>query len=100
VVSFYSREFPTNYLWWGLMITSTALMTFGGIWACQWRELQPMAFGGSSKSDDASASAAANGHLEEGSKIESAVSRILGRGRNADGGGNYEMVRMRDEAPP
>lgn len=81
------------------MVASATLMTFGGIWACQWRELQPLAFGGSGKGD-ASSSAAMGGHLEEGtSKIDSAVSRILGRGRNADGGGNYEMVRMRDEAP-
>ena len=86
------------------MVASTALMTFGGIWACQWRELQPMAFGGGvggNPKSDRAASAATNGQLEEGgSKIESAVARVLGRGRNADGGGNYEMMTMRDDAPP
>lgn len=28
-----------------LQIVSAVLMTFGGIWACQWRELRPMSFG-------------------------------------------------------
>ena len=100
VVSFYTREFPSNKLWWGLMTVSAAMMTFLGIWACQWRELQPLAFGGRA----AAQPEAANGHLESGgvggsTKVESAIGRILGHGRRAEGG-SYEMVRMREEGPP
>ena len=64
-VSIYVRAIPTNLFWWIVQIASTSLMTFLGIWSCQWRELKPIAFGG-------------NGEA--------------GHKRAKDGGGNYEMV--------
>ncbi|KAG4428327.1 hypothetical protein IFR05_016194, partial [Cadophora sp. M221] len=47
VVSLYSHSIPQNTLWWLLQISSTAMMTALGVWACQWRELRPITFGGS-----------------------------------------------------
>lgn len=48
--SLYTHSIPSNWLWWGLQCASAALMTFLGMWACQWRELQPISFGGASSS--------------------------------------------------
>ncbi|KAI9373695.1 integral membrane protein S linking to the trans Golgi network-domain-containing protein [Aspergillus egyptiacus] len=44
--SLYTHSLPSNVLWWGLQCASAALMTSLGIWACRWRELQPISFGG------------------------------------------------------
>lgn len=67
-----------------------------GVWACQWRELRPMSFGGKAKqqSDPATlenggATAPDNG---EGFSMGSG-----GRGR--DGAGTYEMVGMAPKEP-
>lgn len=63
-----------------------------GTWACQWRELQPMAFGGHAKE--------MNGHTvvpadeEEGYQMGS--SRRAGR----DGAGEYEMVTLPPKPEP
>ena len=46
VTSLYVRALPTNLLWWALQACSVGLMTSLGIWACRWRELQPISFGG------------------------------------------------------
>lgn len=66
-----------------------------GIWACRWRELQPINFGGSSSQK----SAGRRGAIDEvlGSAEELADGHIRGesgRGRNVDGGPTYEMVRV------
>ncbi|OQO12442.1 hypothetical protein B0A48_03084 [Cryoendolithus antarcticus] len=45
VTSLYSRAIPTALYWWVVQAASATLMVFLGMWACQWRELQPMAFG-------------------------------------------------------
>jgi hypothetical protein len=62
-------------------------MTSLGVWSCQWRELQPINFGGS-KTATASTSQEP-GDLEEGL----ANGRTGGRGR--DGAGDYELVGMK-----
>ncbi len=95
VVTFlYSRSFPTNTLWWALQLASVALMTMLGMWACQWRELQPISFGGKGSSTGQTAQAT-NGHVEAGRGGNN-----LGFGRggsSSDGAGQYELVGMKDE---
>ena len=67
VTSIYTRSLPTNLLWWGLQVTSSALMVSLGIWACQWRELRPMSFGGAGAKDTtAEGEEDMNGHVEDG----------------------------------
>jgi len=61
VTSFYTGIVPRQLFWWGLQVTSAGLMTFLGIWACRWRELKPIQFGGKGKTraaPDASSSTA------------------------------------------
>ncbi|KAF2233680.1 hypothetical protein EV356DRAFT_486310 [Viridothelium virens] len=91
VTSFYTRALPTNFFWWVLQIASAALMTSLGIWSCQWRELKPISFGGSSSTARQADSEEANG-----SHDGLGYPRGRGRGKGADGGGNYEMVGMSD----
>lgn len=45
ITSLYARSLPTNWLWWALQAASAALMIFGGVWSCRWRELRPISFG-------------------------------------------------------
>lgn len=59
-------------------------MTSLGIWACQWRELKPINFGGKAA---AKPPAAVEGEGE---------TRGRGRGRGRDGAGEYEMVTMNE----
>ncbi|KAF2501797.1 hypothetical protein BU16DRAFT_450768 [Lophium mytilinum] len=85
VTSFYSHGLPRNWLWWALQAASAALMNFLGIWACQWRELRPINFGGG------------GGATLEGPQDEEAgFGRGRGRGRGRDGAGEYEMVTMKE----
>lgn len=89
-------------------------MTFGGIWACQWRELRPISFGGlvgsgtgaagsstnqraSSHPERAGAHPNDNEEESEGHQPFLHLSRGRGQGRDLrDGGGEYEMVRMKE----
>lgn len=71
--------------WWLLQISSAALMTFLGVWACQWRELKPMAFGGKGK-PTTNGPALARG--EEAGLI------------NAEGPGAVEMAAMASKNGP
>lgn len=79
-------------------------MTFLGIWACQWRELRPISFGGSSRASQhpsgPSSSFSPSGLPQggdEGQQHES-FSRGRGRGRNLrDDGEEYEMVQMKGD---
>lgn len=64
-------------------------MTFIGVWACQWRELRPINFGGGS-----GARKQANGSTAPQEDNEVGQSRGRGRGRGRDGAGEYEMVGM------
>jgi ABC-type nickel/cobalt efflux system permease component RcnA len=86
VTTFYTKELPTQLFWWGLQFCSAALMIFLGVWACQWRELKPISFGGKSKQ---SASAADPAAVEEGAGFARE-----GRGAGHDGAGAYEMANM------
>lgn len=99
VTSLYTHSLPRNVLWWGLQAVSAALMFFGGVWACQWRELRPMSFGGQGGGSKTGAAGRVGGDIEgggggdgEGEGYEMGA-RNQGRGR--DGGGLYEMVGMR-----
>ena len=105
VTSLYAHAFPANWLWWGLQAASAALMTFLGIWACQWRELRPISFGGNAGGDNGDDNNRSSQHPESSSSAAGddgnndempGISRGRGRGRNRDGGGDYEMVGMKE----
>ncbi len=74
VTTAYSKSLPRNMLWWALQVAGSCLMTLLGIWSCQWRELQPINFGGHRSTEGA------------------------GRNRPAAGGdgGEYELVGMKE----
>ncbi|KAK0114061.1 hypothetical protein ONS95_014300 [Cadophora gregata] len=94
IVSLYSHSIPQNLLWWLLQIGSTAMMTALGVWACQWRELRPITFGGGSAAQTtADTPVAGEGAGDE----EMGYGRGRGRGRGRDGAGEYEMVGMKGE---
>ncbi|TPR10007.1 hypothetical protein CAN33_0054315 [Aspergillus niger] len=84
----YTHSVPANWLWWGLQGASAAFMTFLGIWACRWRELQPIS-GGEAQSG-------------AGGEESFSLSRGRGRGRglrdSSSGGDEYEMVEMKGDA--
>lgn len=92
VTSLYAHSLPTYWFWWALQACSATLMTFLGMWACQWRELRPINFGGggglsrSARQGDGAAEAQG----DEGA----GYGRGRGRGRGRDGAGEYEMVEM------
>lgn len=70
-------------------------MTSLGIWACRWRELKPIVFGGASAPGSAperypSRLAATDADEEEGGWISKG--NVRGKGR--DGRGEFEMVSM------
>ncbi|EEH37506.1 hypothetical protein PAAG_07924 [Paracoccidioides lutzii Pb01] len=106
ITSLYTHAVPSNWLWWGLQIASSGLMTFLGMWVCQWRELQPIVFGGGVAPNGSSPSGGDSNQLghgdsprdeeEEGRGGIFGISRGRGRGRNRDGGGEYEMVGMKE----
>ncbi|PSS08943.1 hypothetical protein M430DRAFT_127710 [Amorphotheca resinae ATCC 22711] len=92
ITSLYSHSIPRNWLWWGLQIASAGMMTSLGVWSCQWRELRPIAFGGSSNTQASGETVPpSDGDEEQGS------GRGRGRGRGRDGAGEYEMVGMNGE---
>lgn len=66
-----------------------------GMWACRWRELKPMAFGGSKGKARAEPSQSKEGASDEGEGYEMGA----GRGRGRDGAGTYEMVGMAPKEP-
>ena len=77
-------------MWWALQAVSVSLMVGGGVWACRWRELRPIAFGGG-----AAAAAKGKGKGRDG---DEGVGYLVGKGkgRGRDGGGEYEMVGIKD----
>ncbi|EZF33769.1 hypothetical protein TMEN_2838 [Trichophyton mentagrophytes] len=100
ITSFYTHSVPTNMLWWGLQTASATLMTFLGMWACQWRELQPIAFGGqaaatSTRQQQQQQTPATDADIESGIDLEN-MSRGRGRGRDRDGGGDYVEVPSKE----
>ncbi|KAK3679094.1 hypothetical protein LTR37_021449 [Vermiconidia calcicola] len=93
ITSLYTRSLPTNVYWWGIQFCSAALMVALGMWACQWRELKPMAFGGSNKGKGRAAEAKEGG---EGYVMGNSGGWL---GRIRGGGGAYEMVGMGGKEP-
>ena len=97
VTSLYSGALPSNWLWWALQFASAALMTSLGVWSCRWRELKPISFGGNvgaSSSDQQSSSG--NGTVTGGGSGGSWFGRGRGQSNGRDGGGEYEMVGMKE----
>ena len=92
VTSLYTRALPTNFLWWGLQASSAALMISLGVWACRYRELQPISFGGSGPKSITNAKKPADGSAEPDEHVRGG----RGRGRNRDEGSSYEMVGMKE----
>ena len=72
-------------------------MTSLGIWACQWRELRPINFGGSSNGNTSTQPSGDAAH-EIGDE-EQGFGRGRGRGRGRDGAGEYEMVTIKEGEP-
>lgn len=95
VTSLYTHAVPSNLFWWALQMCSAALMTSLGVWACQWRELRPITFGG--KDNSSTSRPQGNG---VGGDEELGHTRGRGRGRGRDGAGEYEMVGMGEQAHP
>lgn len=98
VTSFYTRSFPSNYLWWALQIASAGLMITLGVWTCQWRELQPMAFGGSGNTAGKGASSSrggASGQSRGGDGVGAAIRNMLGRTPDVERG-DYEMLEIEE----
>ncbi|QKX56162.1 uncharacterized protein TRUGW13939_03262 [Talaromyces rugulosus] len=111
IVFFYTHSIPRNLLWWTLQAASAALMTFVGIWVCQRRELQPIAFGAllggglGSSSNSAEARTGENAdssdhpeNTQGDEDLESGLanfSRGRGRGRNRD---EFEMMPVKETA--
>ncbi|KAK5449612.1 Integral membrane protein of the Golgi [Exophiala xenobiotica] len=84
ITSVYTKSIPTNLLWWGLEAASAALTISLGVWACRYRELQPISFGTVPKKTPA------NGMPDADDTLRGAA----GRGRNVDSGPSYEMVNV------
>ena len=67
-------------------------MTSLGVWACQWRELRPISFGGAARSTTSTKTQDASD--ETAGEDDVGFARGRGRGRGRDGSGGYEMVGM------
>ncbi|KAL4982194.1 integral membrane protein S linking to the trans Golgi network-domain-containing protein [Aspergillus falconensis] len=85
----YTHSLPSNLLWWGLQCASAAFMVSLGMWACRWRELQPISFGSSNTGTTR------QGSGESSQAGESSNWFLSGRGRS--GGGEYEMMNMKGD---
>ncbi|KAF7876717.1 hypothetical protein EAF04_001801 [Stromatinia cepivora] len=108
ITSFYSHSIPRNWLWWALQFASMSLMTFLGIWSCQWRELRPINFGSSSNTTHNNSNTVTDNtgmardistgmegeDAQDTRDVEQGYGRGKGRGRGRDGAGDYEMVGM------
>ncbi|KAI9676831.1 MAG: Integral membrane protein of the Golgi [Caeruleum heppii] len=102
--SLYTHALPRNLLWWGLQAASAGLMISLGVWSCRWRELQPMSFGGGGGSRTSAGATAeevavgADGGQDSnaGDGLGVTYGRGRGRGRGRDGGGDYEMVAIKE----
>jgi hypothetical protein len=97
ITSVYSHAIPQNWLWWALQIASAGMMTSLGVWSCQYRELRPITFGGSSTAQNNTAvEGASEAGPSKGGDEEQGYGR-RGRGRGRDGAGEYEMVGMKGD---
>ena len=91
------------------MFASAGLCVGLGVWGCQYRELQPVFFGGGrilgagSTARPTNPSGGDDGHDDDlergeggpsGEDEDVGYSRGRGRGRGRDGAGEYEMAKM------
>ncbi|KAH0835311.1 hypothetical protein AYO21_01533 [Fonsecaea monophora] len=95
ITSFYTGAIPTNLLWWGLEASSALLMIVLGVWACRYREMQPISFGAPAHKK-ATGQNAANGSAE-GAVVDEHIRGSPGRGLRTDAGPSYEMVTVRGD---
>ncbi len=88
ITTFYTKSLPTNLLWWLLQFGSAALMVFLGVWACRYRELQPITFGmgGKKTTQQASGSVGGDQYVRGGPN----------GGRREGSGPSYEMVAVKE----
>ncbi|RMZ89670.1 hypothetical protein DV736_g3099, partial [Chaetothyriales sp. CBS 134916] len=102
ITSFYTKSIPTNFLWWMLQFGSAALMVFLGVWACRYREMQPISFGlgGAGKK---TGTATTGGDGGGGNANEAAITEAndhirggRGSGRHQGPGPSYEMVAVKE----
>ncbi|KAF4456542.1 hypothetical protein F53441_1374 [Fusarium austroafricanum] len=89
IASLYSGHIPRHGGWWFTMFVSAALCVAAGTWGCQYRELQPVFFGGRRILPATGPEGAAPQHPAGDEEADIAV-----RGRGPDGGGEYEMAPM------
>ena len=82
ITSLYTGALPTNLLWWLLEAASAALMIVTGVWACRYREMQPISFGLPAPAKKSTKPEEAKGEAAE----------PLMRGAN-----DYEMGQMRGD---
>lgn len=84
----YSHSAPRNAMWWLTMLTSSGVCVAVGMWGCQYRELQPVFFGGGrilgSNAAPTTASSRAGGSPDDDDDDE-------GLGNGAVRGGDEEM---------
>ncbi|KAG6025412.1 hypothetical protein E4U19_003159 [Claviceps sp. Clav32 group G5] len=107
----YTHALPSNSMWWVTMAGSSAVSIALGMWGCQYRELQPVFFGGGRilgsgsrtsgpTNQQGTAEEGQAGLLNEGGDDhgEAGFSRGRGRGRGKDGNGEYELAEMKQGA--
>ncbi|TDZ54541.1 Protein SYS1 [Colletotrichum trifolii] len=89
VTSVYTGRVPRNAMWWGAMLSSSALCIALSVWGCRYRELKPISFGGHASSGSVAGQEAHNGDVED------SLSRGRGRGRGRE---EFEMggIERRD----
>lgn len=95
----YTRSLPTNLLWWLLQFGSAFLMVSLGVWACRYREMQPITFGLGGKPADSQPQA--NGSIQGSSARMGRMGdeNLRGdpeRGRREGSGPSYEMVPIKE----
>jgi len=89
IASLYSGHIPRHGAWWFTMLVSSGLCIGLGTWGCQYRELQPVFFGGRPILPATGPEGAAPQPPPVDEEMGIAV-----RGRGPDGGGEYEMAPM------
>ncbi|KAI1909688.1 hypothetical protein LOZ12_000707 [Ophidiomyces ophidiicola] len=98
ITTFYTHAVPSNLLWWSLQAASAALMIFGGMWACQYRELRPIAFGGSPSNHRGTNRSTADAVVRDDDVELAGFAQGTGRGRDRGGGGEYEIVAAKERS--
>ncbi|CEI70078.1 hypothetical protein FVEN_g10641 [Fusarium venenatum] len=91
IASLYSGRIPRHGGWWLTMIASATISVSLGIWGCQYRELQPVFFGG--RPILPAVPASVDGSATQPSTVDEEMA-IPSRGRGRDGNAEYEMEPM------